>query len=243
MEVPPRQPYGGELVFTAFSGSHQDAINKGLAAQAQQPAGALWDVPYLPIDPKDIGRNYRAIIRINAQSGKGGVAWVMEKEFGLQLPKAMHREIGRLINDLADTKGLEIAPDEIYAAFKSEYLERDTPFKLLDFRTETGAEHRVQCRASIAMHGATREVSGGGNGPIDAFVHGLLALGVRPFEIMSYSEHSLGKGADSRAVAYIQVKSESGYVGFGAGMDTNIEIASMHAILSALNRAAARGGL
>lgn len=243
MEVPPRQPYAGELVFTAFSGSHQDAINKGLAAQAKQPTDARWDVPYLPIDPKDIGRNYRAIIRINAQSGKGGVAWIMEKEFGLQLPKAMHREIGRLINDLADVKGVEISPDEIYAAFKAEYFERDTPYRLLEFRTETGAEHRVQCQAAVQVHGATRRFTGGGNGPIDAFVHGLLATGVRPFEIMSYSEHSLGKGADSRAVAYIQVKTDNGYVGFGAGADTNIEVASIQAILSALNRAAARGGL
>jgi 2-isopropylmalate synthase len=243
MEVPPRQPYGGELVFTAFSGSHQDAINKGLAQQAKQPADALWDVPYLPIDPKDIGRNYRAIIRINAQSGKGGVAWVMEKEFGLQLPKAMHREIGRLINDLADVKGIEISPDEIYAAFKAEYFDRDTPYKLLDFQTATGAQHRVQCRASVMIHGTPRELAGGGNGPIDAFVHGLLALGVRSFEIISYSEHSLGKGADSRAVAYIQVKTDAGYVGFGAGVDTNIEIASINAILSALNRAAVRGGM
>ncbi len=243
MEVPQRQPYGGELVFTAFSGSHQDAINKGLAAQAHQPADAPWDVPYLPIDPKDIGRNYRAIIRINAQSGKGGVAWVLEKEFGLQLPKAMHREIGRLINDLADTKGLELAPEEIFTAFKGEYFDRETPLKLLDFRTETGAQHRVQCHASVEVHGKVRDISGGGNGPIDAFVHGLLAVGVRPFEVISYSEHSLGKGADSRAVAYIQVKTDAGFTGYGAGLDTNIEIASINAILSALNRAAARGGL
>jgi 2-isopropylmalate synthase len=243
MEVPPRQPYAGELVFTAFSGSHQDAINKGLAVQAKQPEGALWDVPYLPIDPKDIGRNYRAIIRINAQSGKGGVAWVLEKEFGLQLPKAMHREIGRVVNDLADTKGLELSPQEIYDAFKAEYFDREAPLKLLDFRTEMGAEHRVQCRATVSLDGQAREVNGGGNGPIDAFVHGLLALGVKPFEILNYSEHSLGKGADSRAVAYIQVKTGAGFTGYGAGMDTNIEIASITAIVSALNRAAARGGL
>ncbi len=243
MDVPPRQPYAGELVFTAFSGSHQDAINKGLAAQAKKTPTELWEVPYLPIDPKDLGRNYRAIIRINSQSGKGGVAFVMEKEFGLQLPKAMHRELGRIVNDIADVKGNEIAPDEVFAAFKAEYLEREAPYKLVEFSTDPREGRKVACCATMVIDGAQRELAGTGNGPIDAFAHALVGAGVRPFEILSYSEHSLGKGADSRAVSYIQIKTSADVTLFGVGMDTNIEIASMNAIVSALNRAAARNAL
>jgi 2-isopropylmalate synthase len=243
MDVPPRQPYAGELVFTAFSGSHQDAINKGLAAQAKKTPTELWEVPYLPIDPKDLGRNYRAIIRINSQSGKGGVAFVMEKEFGLQLPKAMHRELGRIVNDIADVKGNEISPDEVFAAFKAEYLERETPYKLVEFSTDSREGRKVACCASMIIDGQPRELAGTGNGPIDAFVHALVGAGVKPFEIMSYSEHSLGKGADSRAVSYIQIKTAADVTLFGVGMDTNIEIASIAAIISALNRAAVRNAL
>jgi 2-isopropylmalate synthase len=243
MDVPPRQPYAGDLVFTAFSGSHQDAINKGLAAQAKQPAGALWDVPYLPIDPKDLGRNYRAIIRINSQSGKGGVAYVLEKEYELQLPKAMHRELGRIVNDLADQKGLEVSPEEIFAAFMAEYIDRETPLRLAAFHEDVGGDKIVTCTAEMTVHGAARTLRGRGNGPIDAFVHSLADAAIARFEILSYSEHSLGKGAGSRAVAYIQIKTEAGFSGYGAGIDTNIEMASIKAVVSALNRAAAKGAL
>jgi 2-isopropylmalate synthase len=243
MDVPPRQPYAGDLVFTAFSGSHQDAIKKGMAEREGKAPGELWDVPYLPIDPKDLGRNYRAIIRINSQSGKGGVAYVMEKEFDLQLPKAMHRELGRMINDLADQRGVEISPQEIFEAFKAEYFDRDTPLQLLDFHEDMNEDRTVRCVAEVVMHGQPRMLRGKGNGPIDAFVHALLEAGIKPFEILSYSEHSLGKGADSRAVSYIQVKTAGGFNGYGAGIDTNIEIASIKAVVSALNRAAARNAL
>ena len=240
MDVPPRQPYGGELVFTAFSGSHQDAINKGLAHQSGDP-GELWEVPYLPIDPKDIGRNYRAIIRINSQSGKGGVAYVMDKSFGFQLPKGMHREFGQHINVLADHKGLEINPDEVYEAFMAEYINLETPFRLKSFRSQTSEDRKVDCLARVSIRDALKEIKGSGNGPIDAFVHGLIAEGVRPFELLSYTEHSLGSGADSQAVAYIQIRAGNGQTCYGAGVDTNIEIASINAVLSALNRADANG--
>lgn len=240
MEVPPRQPYAGELVFTAFSGSHQDAINKGLAAQAKKSPSDLWYVPYLPIDPKDIGRNYRAIIRINSQSGKGGVAYVMEKEFGLNLPKEMRRELGRIINDMADSKGLEITPEEVYSAFRQEFMDRESPYKLLTFNAETSEEHRICCRAYVEFEGVTTPIEGFGNGPIDAFVHAMIEAGVEPFEIVSYSEHSVGKGADSSAAAYIQIKTQSGFIGYGAGLDTSIDLASIKGVLSALNRAAAK---
>ena len=232
MEVAARQPYAGELVFTAFSGSHQDAIKKSWAAQKP---GQPWDVLYIPIDPADIGRAYKAIIRINSQSGKGGVAYVMEKEFGYDLPKAMHKEFGRLINDLADTRKSEITPQEIHDAFLREYLTREHPVKLEHFRT-TERDSQVKCEASIKYEGRTHKLTGSGNGPIDAFVNALGTAGVPSFELLFYSEHSLGKGAEARAVSYIQIKSGRGLSFFGAGIDTNIELASIKALVSALNR-------
>jgi 2-isopropylmalate synthase len=235
MEVPPRQPYAGDLVFTAFSGSHQDAIKK---SWPHQKPGRPWDVIYIPIDPADIGRTYKAIIRINSQSGKGGVAYVLETEFGYTLPKLMHKEIGKLINDLADARGTELSPPEIFAAFQREYLEQPAAAVVLqEFRTvERGAQ--VTCEADLLVSGATVRVNGQGNGPIDAFIRGLAATGRVPgCDVQSYSEHSLGSGAEARAVSYIQLKLADGRVLFGAGVDTNIEVASIRAILSALNRA------
>jgi len=236
MEVPPRHPYAGELVFTAFSGSHQDAIKKSWAAQkGAQP----WDVLYIPIDPADIGRTYRAIIRINSQSGKGGVAYVMEKEFGFALPKAMHKDFGRVIADLADERKTEISPQEIHEAFLREYINRDQPVKLEHFRT-TERDSQVRCEASIKFNGKPQKAAGTGNGPIDAFVNALVSTGVPRFELLSYAEHSLGKGAEARAVAYIQIKSGRGLTYFGSGIDTNIELASIKAVVSAVNRSLAR---
>jgi 2-isopropylmalate synthase len=236
MEVPARQPYAGELVFTAFSGSHQDAIKKSWAAQKP---GQPWDVLYIPIDPADIGRTYKAIIRINSQSGKGGVAYVMEKEFGYDLPKAMHKEFGRVINDLADERKAEITPKDIHAAFLQEYIAREQPLKLEHFRT-TERDSQVKCEATIKFEGRTHKFTGVGNGPIDAFVNGLGTTGVPAFELLFYSEHSLGKGAEARAVSYIQIKSGRSLTFFGAGIDTNIELASIKALVSAVNRALAK---
>jgi len=236
MEVHPRHPYAGELVFTAFSGSHQDAIKKSWAAQ--EP-GRPWDVLYIPIDPADVGRAYRAIIRINSQSGKGGVAYVMDKEFGFALPKAMHKEFGRVINDLADEKKTEIEPQEIHDVFVREYINRDTPVKLDHFRT-TERDSQVKCEATIHQDGKPTKLTGTGNGPIDAFVNALGATGLPKFEVLSYAEHSLGKGAEARAVSYIQIKTARGLTCFGAGIDTNIEFASIKALMSALNRSLAQ---
>jgi 2-isopropylmalate synthase len=233
MEVPPRHPYAGELVFTAFSGSHQDAIKKSWSAQKpDQP----WEVLYIPIDPADIGRSYRAIIRINSQSGKGGVAYILEQDYGLQLPKAMHKELGRLVNELADRKGQEIAPEELYACFLAEYIEREQPLRLLDFRSRSLDGHRVEAWSRLESEGTERELFGEGNGPIDAFSRSLLSAKLASFELVSYAEHSLGAGADSKAVAYIQIKDDRGRAWFGAGIDTNIERASINALLSAINR-------
>ncbi len=235
LEVPPRHPYAGELVFTAFSGSHQDAIRK---SWEKQKPDAPWDVLYIPVDPADIGRSYKAIIRINSQSGKGGVAYVLENEFGFQLPKLMHKEIGRIINDLADAKGTELTTEEIHATFLREYIERDQPVTLLHFKT-TERDSSVTCEAAVRVNGHEHRLTGKGNGPIDAFVRALAPTGLAAFELLSYAEHSLGKGAEARAVSYIQIKTARGNTYFGAGIDTNIELASIKAIVSALNRSLA----
>jgi 2-isopropylmalate synthase len=238
LDVPLRWPYGGDLVFTAFSGSHQDAINKGLKDRAANPDG-FWEVPYLAIDPHDIGRNYRAIIRINSQSGKGGVAYVMEQEFGYVLPKAMHRDFGRIINRVADERGEELSPADILATFKSEYLDRDQPLSFEGVTKMAPAEREIECIVRIKKMSEWHQVRGKGNGPVAAFVHGLNESQiVDPFEVISYSEHSLGTGAEAKAVAYFEIKTGAGTTTFGAATDTNIEIASLKAILSALNRSA-----
>ena len=234
LDVPPRQPYAGELVFTAFSGSHQDAIKK---SWANQKPGTPWDVLYIPIDPADIGRSYRAIIRINSQSGKGGVAYVLEHEFGYQLPKLMHKEIGKIVNDLADSKGAELAPADVHAAFRSEYLEQDGAHVALQHFKTTERDSTVRCEAGVAIDGVAQKLSGAGNGPIDAFVRALGATPLPKFDVVSYSEHSIGSGAEARAVSYIHIKTERGHAFFGAGIDTNIELASIKAIVSAVNRA------
>jgi 2-isopropylmalate synthase len=237
MEVHPRHPYAGELVFTAFSGSHQDAIKK---SWPHQKPDRPWDVLYIPIDPADIGRSYKAIIRINSQSGKGGVAYILENDFGYQLPKLMHKEIGKIINDLADSRGSELAPQDINDVFVREYIDRATPVSLLQFRT-LERTRTVTCEVDLLVNGVATRVTGAGNGPIDAFVQALRAAGLPKFELLSYSEHSLGSGAEARAVSYIQIKTERGGTFFGAGIDTNIELASIKAVVSALNRSQARG--
>ena len=201
-----------------------------------QKPGRPWDVLYIPIDPADIGRSYRAIIRINSQSGKGGVAYVLEHEFGFVLPKLMHKEIGRVVNDLADAKGTELTSADIRDAFQREYLERTSPIALQHFKT-TERDSTVKCEATIVIDGKAHTLVGAGNGPIDAFVRALTSTGLPKFDIVNYSEHSLGAGAEAKAVSYIQVKMDRGAAYFGAGIDTNIELASIKAIVSALNRA------
>ena len=235
VQVPIRHPYVGELVFTAFSGSHQDAINKGMTAQDSAP-DALWEVPYLPIDPQDLGRSYEAIIRINSQSGKGGVAYVMETEFGFQLPKAMHIEFGKVIKNLADATGEELLSTQLFQAFEEEYLHRTGPFALESFHTERVGANEVECTARISIDGIVRTLRSRGNGPIDAFVRALNEQDLAYFELVSYAEHSLGSGAEAQAIAYIQIRTSVDATFFGAATDTNIELASVKAVLSALNR-------
>jgi 2-isopropylmalate synthase len=234
MTVPPRQPYAGELVFTAFSGSHQDAIKKGFAERANKGL-EHWDVPYLTIDPKDIGREYREVIRVNSQSGKGGVAYLLESEFGIELPKEMQREFGPIANDEVDKLGREVSAAELKQIFWREYVERIKPWQLKSF--ETGSKNGVvHCCVKLLRDGKPVEISGEGNGPLAALVHGFGKAGVPRFEIAHYNEHALGSGEEAAAIAYIQIKFADGRAHWGAGVDTNIELASVRAVLSALNR-------
>jgi 2-isopropylmalate synthase len=256
MTIPPRQPYAGELVFTAFSGSHQDAIKKGLAEWETltsicktEPASAIkqglaeqatggqqfWDVPYLTIDPADIGREYREVIRVNSQSGKGGVAYLLESEFGVVLPKDMQREFGPIANDEVDKLGREVSGAELKAMFWREYIERDFPWQLEGFETES-RNGVVKCKARLLRDGQPVEFAGEGNGPLAALVQGFTGAGVPKFEIANYSEHALSAGETASAISYIQIKHTSGKTRWGAGVDTNIELASIRAVLSALNR-------
>jgi 2-isopropylmalate synthase len=236
MTVPARHPYGGELVFTAFSGSHQDAIKKGLAewSREEQPH---WDVPYLTIDPADIGREYREVIRVNSQSGKGGVAYLLESQFGIELPKDLQREFGPIANDEVDRLGREVSGTELKEIFWKEYVDRETPWALTGFETES-RNGDVRCRARLTRAGAAVELAGEGNGPLAALVHGFTEIGVPRFEIAAYSEHALGTGEEAAAIAYIQVKHADGRNRWGVGVDTNIELASVKAVLCALNRSA-----
>ena len=234
MTVPARQPYAGELVFTAFSGSHQDAIRKGLNEWGKN-GRKHWDVPYLTLDPNDIGREYREVIRVNSQSGKGGVAYLLETEFGIELPKEMQREFGPLANDEVDRLGREVSGAELKSMFWREYIERTRPWQLEGFETES-RNGSVRCRARLRRDGQPVEFSGEGNGPLAALVHGFTTAGVPRFEITNYSEHALGSGEEAAAIAYIQIKHGNGKTRWGAGVDTNIEIASVRAVLSALNR-------
>jgi 2-isopropylmalate synthase len=239
MTVPARQPYAGELVFTAFSGSHQDAIKKGLHAwdeAVQRGEKVAWDVPYLTIDPQDLGRKYREVIRVNSQSGKGGVAYLLESEFGISLPKEMQREFGPLANEAVDRLGREVTGEELRGMFWREYIERATPWAVESFAVERATDG-VVCRGQLRHEGASVDFEGAGNGPIAAFVNALgNAAGVPPFEVAYYSEHALGAGAEASAIAYLQIKLADGRRVWGAAVDTNIEQASIKAVVCAVNR-------
>lgn len=243
MPVHPRHPYAGELVFTAFSGSHQDAINKGVDYMARH-SSPYWEVPYLAIDPADLGRQYEPIIRINSQSGKGGAAFVMRQNFGYVLPKAMHPEFGALVKAQCDQLGREISAGEVFDIFKKEYLEIHRPYNLLTYKIF--AEDIGQGQVVVDFEGTlrfdhhTQPISGKGNGPIDAFFNALRTVGLTEYEFVSYSEHAVSSGADSKAVSYIQLRHGS-QVAFGVGMDSNISIASIKGIICAINRQKAKG--
>jgi 2-isopropylmalate synthase len=232
LPVHPRHPYVGDLVYTAFSGSHQDAIKKGMDAL---PDGyEVWEVPYLPIDPKHVGRTYEAVIRVNSQSGKGGVAYIMKAEHGFDLPRRLQIEFSKTIQGITEDTGTEISPTEMWSTFDSEYLSPDG-IRLLSHETSTG-EYGARVTAQLIYDGAHRTVSGEGNGPIDAFVAGLRAdLGV-DIEVVDYREHAVGAGSDATAVAYVETQRSDGTVKWGVGVDPSILTASLHAVVSAVSR-------
>lgn len=238
--IHPRHPYAGKLVFTAFSGSHQDAINKGVKAMRER-GSEIWRVPYLPIDPADIGREYEPIVRINSQSGKGGVAFVMDTYFGFKLPKGMHREFANVIQKISEKQG-EVSPEQIMEQFKSCYLDKKEPihFKKLkvdDLSGETNSAFDTKVYVKYTDHGVERQFEAVGNGPIDAVQRGLKeVLGVR-IKVLDYEEHALQSGANSQAAAYIHLlDADDGRVTYGVGVSSNITRASVRAIFSAINR-------
>lgn len=241
MTVPPRQPYGGELVFTAFSGSHQDAIRKGMAARKGMAEDAPWDVPYIPLDPHDIGREYEEIIRINSQSGKGGAAWILEQDFGIFLPKAMHPSLGTVITNEADRLQRELTPTEIHQIFSQTWLETSSPLRILDL-AETHVDGKVDadnvlCRASISWNGTTLAIGSKGNGPLDAFVAAIKESKIVPdFTISAFHEHSIGSGSDTDAMAYIELTFADGKKFWGCGRSSNVSRAGINAVVSAINQ-------
>lgn len=242
MVVPPRHPYAGELVYTAFSGSHQDAINKGMDMYNHSEEG-LWEVPYLPIDPTDVGRTYESIIRINSQSGKGGVAYVMENDFGYKMPKKMHPEFGRVIQKITDMEGRELQHQEIGDAFQTEYIENSGPYSLKGFHVikrhiDSNEESSfADIEAEIMVDGKMTNIQAHGNGPLDAFCSALRKDMTDQFKLCSYHEHALNGGSCARAVTYIELEQPDGSKYWGAGIDTDIIVASIKAVLSSLNRA------
>ncbi len=238
--IHPRHPYAGKLVFTAFSGSHQDAINKGVKAMKER-GSEYWQVPYLPIDPSDIGRQYEPIVRINSQSGKGGVAFVMDTYFGFKLPKAMHKEFAKVIQNLSEKQG-EVSPEEIMAAFRAAYLDKKEPIhfrsmKVDDLGEDAHEDFDTKVTVVYTDHGVEKTFQATGNGPIDAVKRGLaIDLGMK-VKILDYEEHALQSGSNSQAAAYIHLlDSETGNVTYGVGVSSNITRASVRAIFSAVNR-------
>ena len=242
MKIDPRQPYIGELVFTAFSGSHQDAINKG--HQYMKDSGTdYWEIPYLPIDPADVGREYEPIIRINSQSGKGGAAFVMSNNFGYDLPKRMHPEFSKLVQAKCEELERELIPKELFEVFEKNYLEHPMKYRLTRRKiyeeSENGRDY-VHFKGRMKIGDDSEVVlQGTGNGPIDAFFNALKAVGINQYQFISYSQHAISQGSDSKAVSYIELKKPDGKNIFGIGIDSNVNVASVLGVLNAINRAEA----
>ena len=240
MPVHPRTPYAGDLVFTAFSGSHQDAIKKGFAAQAARN-DPLWQVPYLPIDPVDLGRSYEAVIRVNSQSGKGGVAWVIEQDKGLKLPKRLQADFSRHVQSLADETSRELNAADIWQRFAATYLPRPTDrFVLRDYEESGGAGQRLFV-GRVKVDGEDRSIAGRGNGLISGVIAALGSSTGPVLDVVDYNEHAIGYGADAQAAAYVECRTVDGRTVFGVGLDTDIATASVRAVLSAANRAGTAG--
>lgn len=235
-----RQPYSGKYVFTAFSGSHQDAIRKGIHRLGEAPDkfGAQWKVPYLHVDPNDLGRQFERLIRINSQSGKGGVAWVLEQDHGLEVPKAMHRELGAAVQKYSDEVGREISSQEVFDIFQKEFVQPEGPYSLIGYwpRPDQANPTLVHGEIQLMVNGEPKTVIADGNGPISAFMHGLEKLGAGGFDVDDYHEQAVGKGADAYAVAYVPLRLPDNGILFGVGKDTNITQAAVRAIVAGRNR-------
>lgn len=243
LPIHPRHPYAGELVFTAFSGSHQDAIKKGLAA-LQSEKTPYWEVPYLPIDPADLGRNYEAVIRVNSQSGKGGVAFIMQEDHGLELPRRLQIDFSKVIQKITDDSGEEIDSDALYKAFSGEYLASVEPLDFIEHTTEP--EHHSECRhlkANVHFAGEQLQITGDGNGPIDAYIAAIKPLLDGDFNVVDYHQHAVSTGADAQSACYLEIRCEDTQTLYGVGLDTNIVVASLRAVSSAVNRAIKYGRL
>jgi 2-isopropylmalate synthase len=241
-----RHPYGGDLVYTAFSGSHQDAINKGFdhlardARAAGVPVGDFpWEVPYLPIDPKDVGRSYEAVIRVNSQSGKGGVAYVMKTEHALELPRRLQIDFSRVVQAHTDSEGGEVTAERMWEIFEAEFLSNGPRVGLLAHRTTSRVDEKDRLSCDVRIDGEIREIEGLGNGPVSAFESALASVGVH-VRVLDYVEHALSAGGDARAAAYVECDVEGATV-WGVGIDGNIVTASLKAILSAVNRMSRAG--
>jgi 2-isopropylmalate synthase len=246
MTVPERQPYSGELVFTAFSGSHQDAIKKGFDRRARlvreeghDPAKLRWEVPYLSIDPYDLGRTYEAIIRINSQSGKGGVAHVLDRDYGLDLPKPMHPEIGNLVSAIADKRGKELTSEEVYHVFMEEFVRQDSPLKIFNLQTLPIADGggKIEVKAAVRLGDQELQLSGIGNGPINGFVHALEIEGLKTFTLADFRQHAIGSGSATDSASYILLEMDDGRKVYGCGIHSDTGKSGIYAIISAFNRA------
>ena len=240
MKIYYRQPYAGEYAFTAFSGSHQDAIRKGMLkhSRSTEEFDVGWKVPYLHIDPADVGRKFERLIRINTQSGKGGVAWVLEQDYGLQPPKEMHGQIGQAVQEYSDKVGREVTGREVHQIFLDEFVSPPGPYELIGYwphPDEKDPTH-IHGRIKVNISGQRKEITTEGNGPISAFVAGLKELGASGFTIDDYEEQAIGKGADATAVAYVPLRLAVDGIVYGVGMDTNIDQAAVRAIVAGLNR-------
>ena len=246
LPVHPRHPYAGELVFTAFSGSHQDAIKKGLASQRAEEAkgNTQWEVPYLPIDPADVGRTYEAVIRVNSQSGKGGIAFLLERDYGLSLPRLLQIEFSQVVQAITDESGKELSAADIHVAFQREYIAPAAPLAYVDHRASHGSAHGAleQLTARLVIDGVETLLTGTGNGPVDAFVQALREGIGADIHVLAYHEHATGTGEDATAVAYVQLRAGTRPV-YGVGLDPNIVTATLKAVVAALNRGTAQGAV
>jgi 2-isopropylmalate synthase len=235
LPVHPRHPWAGDLVYTAFSGSHQDAIRKGMHAQSRLEGDAAWEVPYLPIDPHDIGRNYEAIIRVNSQSGKGGVAYLLASRYHLELPRGLQVDFAQKVQAVVDAEGGELTAEEIYQLFCASYLDVRAPYEFVAYSHEA-SDAGDRLTAEVRFDEAVVALSGSGNGPIDALVDALAAATGTPLRVLDYHEHATGTGADASAAAYVEAEVDGDPV-WGVGIHASIVTASLHAVVNALNRA------